>query len=86
MPVIDHEVHHKTEIVTGHRYGCHNKPRPVAGSAVAHAKAYGGSHPYRMSVECRFDMSLSDPHCTDCKWRGSGESYSNSIREAANPA
>lgn len=86
MPVIDHETHELTKRTKGHVYGCHNKPRPVQDTPVQHSKAYGGSHPYRMSVECRFDMSLSDPHCTGCKWRGSGEDYSNSVREVANPA
>lgn len=84
MPVLDHPTHESTRIGQDHRYGCHNRPRV---RKTYPAKA--GSYPYatywidvanRMSVECRYDMSLTDPCCTDCKWRGSGESYNQQIR------
>jgi hypothetical protein len=38
-------------------------------------------YPFRHSTECRFDMSLSDPACTGCEWRGSGEDYDQSVRK-----
>jgi hypothetical protein len=33
-----------------------------------------------MSVECRYDMSLSDPRCGTCRKRGDGEKYDFEIR------
>ena len=80
MPVESHAVHELTRIDASHRYGCHNHgPRDpwVRGS-----DAYGSqAWPFRNSQECRFDLSLSDPSCTDCIHRGSGESYTDLVRQ-----
>lgn len=35
---------------------------------------------HAMSTECRFDMSLKDPKCEGCEWRGSGEKYDEMVR------
>ncbi len=78
MPVIDHETHESTRIGSDYRYGCWNKPRPVTGVSVY---SFPHEYPFRHSTECRFDMSLSDPACTGCEWRGSGEAYDQSVRK-----
>lgn len=87
MPVIEHETHESTKIGSEWRYGCHNKPRPEENEMVISEYAskfspfhFGISWPYKFSTECRFDMSLSDPACTGCQWRGSGEDYDKMIR------
>ena len=79
MPVIDHSTHPSTQRGPGHRYSCWNRPRP--GSLVNLDKL--GMIPNRMSTECRYDLSLSDPCCTDCKHRGSGEEYDKSVRSTS---
>ncbi len=68
MPVLDHPVHPSTVTGPGHRYGCWNLP---------------GDLRHTMSNRCRYDLSLSDPACTDCCHRGSGESYDQQIRSNA---
>ena len=90
MPVIDHPVHEKT--VAGSHSGCHNRPEFKRGY-YAQVRRYVGTSgeffmdiefvPHRMSTECRHDMSLTDPRCGDCKHRGSGEVYANTVRNAA---
>ena len=79
MPVLDHEVHPSTKKGPEYRYGCWNKPRP--GNLVNLGGNFG-LRLFRMSRDCRYDMSISDPNCTDCKHRGSGEAYAESVREA----
>lgn len=78
MPVEDHAVHEKVKIGKDHRYGCFNfdgRKQTVV------SLMSGNSWPYRMSNECRYDMSLTDPNCTGCKHRGSGEDYDRMVRE-----
>lgn len=83
MPVLDHPTHEKT--IGGERYGCHNKTRK--------AKCYWAKDGYHgdgrqnfvlvthsMSVECRYDHSLSDHKCLWCINAGSGEAYAERIR------
>lgn len=82
MPVIDHPVHEKTAIDKTHRYHCWNGERPKQGSII-HSEFSGESWPYRMSSECRYDLSVTDPSCSECKHRGSGEDYSHMIRASA---
>jgi len=88
MPVLDHEVHESTKIDSTARYGCHNR-KPYSYGYFAPDRIYrpDGSFyvvqtfmKYDMSRECRFDMSLTDPMCEECKHRGSGEAYNASIR------
>lgn len=78
MPVLDHEVHPSTKVGPEYRYGCWNKPRP--GNLVNMGGKFG-LRTFRMSRDCRYDMSISDPNCTDCKHRGNGEAYAESVRE-----
>lgn len=85
MPVVDHDVHELTKVGEGHRYGCHNRP---ARKKFYYAWDWIGYEARvvrvgdRSSTECRYDMSLTDPACEGCIHRGSGEAYSQSIREA----
>lgn len=65
MAVLDHPVHERTKKAAGHRYGCWNLP---------------GELNHAMSDRCRFDLSLTDPSCTDCQHRGKGENYDSMIR------
>lgn len=72
MPVLDHPTHEKT--IGGERYGCHGKPRVFIGY-----QGPDGWIPNTMSTECRYDHSLSDPKCAECKHAGSGEDYAERI-------
>jgi hypothetical protein len=84
MPVVDHEIHSMTQFNDTKRYGCHNRGA-YAGAYMAHPWAATGGKwtEYRMSRECRYDRSLKDPWCADCKHRGSGEAYDAKVRELA---
>ena len=79
MPVEDHAVHEKVREKEGAVYGCWNKPRPVRGQPV-YSPFSNSEWPYVFSTECRFDMSLKDPKCDGCEWRGSGERYDAQVR------
>lgn len=87
MPVIEHSVHEKVIQKEGFRYGCHNRPRPEKGQRVIGMrqslcdKTWCEIWPYVFSTDCRFDMSLTDPACEGCEWRGSGERYDEEIRK-----
>jgi hypothetical protein len=82
MPVIDHEVHASVRHTDEKRYGCHNRP-VYADGYIASPWAKAVYVPHVMSRECRYDRSLQDPWCADCKHRGSGEEYDRRIRELA---
>lgn len=88
MPVIDHAIHPSTQRGEGHRYGCHNRPG-VAIGYLAPNRVYGRDGRFEvtqkfifheMSTECRFDMSLFDPYCAECRHQGSGERYAAAVR------
>ena len=79
MPVEDHAVHKMTQFDDTKRYGCHNRGA-YAGAYIANGKDVVQ---HRMSRECRYDRSLKDPWCNDCKHRGSGEAYDAQVRELA---
>ena len=94
MPVIEHEVHEKVRISENKPYGCHNHDRDFTNySAPNRFTGTTGyepiywlgrkSIPHVMSRECRYDTSLKDPRCDDCKHRGSGEAYDAKVRTAA---
>lgn len=91
MPVEDHAVHSKVKEKAGTKYGCFNHP-PFMGSYYA-PNRFAGSDGYkpifrfeavkvlfRMSMECRYDMSLKDVKCEGCEHRGSGEAYDAKVR------
>lgn len=84
MPVLDHPVHEKVKIGKDFRYGCFNK-KPRDSYLF---REFVGGHievkfiEHRMSKECRYDMSLTDPACEGCKERGTGEEYARSINNA----
>jgi len=79
MPVVDTPVHEKVREKEGAVYGCWNMHRPTVGDTVS--SSYSGEKwPYVFSEECRFDMSLKDPKCEGCEWRGSGEKYDEMVR------
>ena len=79
MPVEDHAVHERVKIGADYRYGCHNMHRPTVGDTVSSTYS-GAKWPYVFSTECRFGLSLTDPACTGCEWRGSGEAYDAMVR------
>ncbi len=87
MPVEDHPVHPHT--IGSERYeACQRKVRTDG------YWARNGSHKTappadtwifvqdKMSVECRYDMSLTDPKCSGCSQQGSGEKYDEMVRKA----
>lgn len=91
MAVIDHAVHEKVRIHEDKPYGCHSKDRLMNGYSAPDRRAGTNGYtptfwiervkiPHVMSKECRFDMSLTDPRCTGCKHRGSGERYNEMVR------
>lgn len=95
-PVEDHAVHEKVQIEATKPYGCHNKDRDFMGYQAPNRFAGTTGHepiwwlgrkpiPHVMSKECRYDHSLTDPRCTACKHQGSGERYSERIRNVVKP-
>ena len=94
-PVVDHAVHEMTRFDDSKRYGCHNRkdfadlyraPQRFQTSDGYQAvfKYEAVTIPFTMSRTCRYDRSLQDPWCGDCKHRGSGEAYDAKVRELAN--
>ena len=91
MPVLDHPVHPLT--VASDHYGCHDRPEFRPDYFAPH-RQYVGSHgefftdlrriTNRMSTECRYVISLTDPRCAEFKHAGSGEAFSAHIKERAN--
>ena len=89
MPVLTHDTHPSTVIGPDHRYGCWNMPEAkdcypfvdqvVQSRGVVQLVVVGV--PNRSSRDCRYDLSLSDPNCSDCQDRGQGEDYVRSVRE-----
>lgn len=78
MAVLDHAVHERVKIGADHRYGCHN--RPATFKEMCESKFSVELWKFVMSNECRFDLSLTDPSCTGCVHRGSGEQYDQMVR------
>ena len=93
MPVTDHPIHQSTRISESFRYGCHNRVGAKVGYLAPDGYAMGSSGATRevqlsyvehtMSVECRYDMSLTDPGCDGCRNRGNGEAYNINVRSAS---
>lgn len=88
MPVVDTPVHEKVREKEGAKYGCWNKPRReqlgyyvperyITLKGVTFEASYVVN---TMSIECRYDMSLTDTKCDGCEWRGSGEAYDAMVR------
>jgi hypothetical protein len=90
MPVADSDSHPLTIRTASTPYGCSNGDRS-AEFYWAPVRIYNpdgsfemGSKPIKhtMSRECRYDKSLIDPRCSDCKHQGTGEAYSARISAA----
>ena len=88
MAVLTHEVHEKVKIDANKPYGCNGFGERGKGYFVQ-VRDYrkDGTYvlrdkfiEYRMSHECRYDISLIDPRCEKCTNRGSGEKYNEMIR------
>lgn len=83
MPVADTDPHPLTIRTASSPYGCSNGDRGAArywapvriflpdGSFTLGCKPIE----HAMSRECRYDKSLTDPRCSECKHRGSGEAH-----------
>lgn len=87
MPVADTEAHSLTVRASDAPYSCSNRDR----SATQYHAPYRiflangafsmGSKPIEntLSKECRYDRSLVDPRCAECRDKGSGEAYAAKI-------
>ena len=92
MPVLDSNPHDLTKRTEATPYGC--VTRVFRDSYPLKVRDYsidGNSYAmvdkqvdHKMSRECRYDKSLTDPRCSTCRHRGSGEEYSRKIREQGN--
>jgi len=82
MPVIDYPVHPHGVRNTDCRYGCWNRPYRFKEMVVS--QEHGSAFPFRMSHECRYDLSNTDSGCKDCKHADVGHKYV--IREEAQSA
>ena len=92
MPVLDSNPHDLTKLTEATPYGC--KDREHKRFYALHQREYSEDGytytmvntivDHRMSRECRYDRSLTDPRCRTCKHRGSGEDYDRKIREQGN--
>lgn len=50
-------------------YGCHNRPRPVAGATLSGSKWYGSqTWKFVNSTECKHDKRATDSGCKGCRW------------------
>ena len=87
MSVADTDSHPLTIRTANAPYGCSNGDRSAA-RYWAPVRIFNpdgsfsvGSKPIEhvMSRECRYDKSLTDPRCADCKHRGSGEAHLASL-------
>lgn len=74
MPVVNHPTHEHGIRDADHRYGCFNR-KPFKKTVVVEDWQGVYRWPFRMSMECRYDKSLSDTRCSGCKHAGSGEAY-----------
>lgn len=94
MAVLDSEVHEKTR--DSGRYGCNGKPRPTDKTFYyapdgrrlvwEGGKVFVGEVMLRQvyhvnTKDCRHDVSLTDPKCEGCQWRGSGEAHWATYRQ-----
>ena len=80
MPVIDHPVHPHGIRNADYRYGCHNRPHFHEVIEVQDGWHDDGTRRtvkilFRMSTECRYDMSITDSGCKDCKHADTGHRY-----------
>lgn len=51
-------------------YGCHSKPRPVAGAILKGSPWYGSQEwTFANSTACKHDKRATDPGCKGCKWK-----------------
>lgn len=85
MAVIDHEVHERTKQKQGAKWGCWNlerrrEPLMVKDGFYPDGRQRFTEVPDFGSLECRNDISLSDPKCVGCRHAGSGEEYSLNVR------
>ena len=88
MAVLEHDIHPRTQHGEEFRYGCHNRSWDALGyhTSVRYYRPDGTFYfrkkfvEHRMSKECRFDLSLTDNGCRECKHRGSGEAYNEMVR------
>ena len=74
MPVVEHEVHPHGVRDDAHRYGCFNR-KPFKKTVTVETWIEVYRWPFRMSNECRYDRSETDPACKGCKHIGSGAEY-----------
>lgn len=74
MPVVDHPIHEHGVRDSDHRYGCFNR-KPFKKTVVVENWKGVYRWPFVMSMECRYDNSLTDSRCAGCKHAGSGEAY-----------
>lgn len=81
MPVVEHEVHPHGVRDVDHRYSCFDRPdqfEPVVwmpdGWNLDGTRRMASLR-FRMSNECRYNRSETDPACKGCKHIGSGAEY-----------
>jgi hypothetical protein len=92
MAVIDHPVSDMVRESADAKWGCWNRPERFSEGYYAPDRMYcaDGDYeqlhawiPHVMSHTCRNDISLTDRKCQGCRHIGSGEAYSESVRQAA---
>lgn len=72
MPVVDYPVHPHGIRNADYRYGCWNRPDRFLETC---SSSHGDTWQFRMSNECRYDMSNTDNGCRDCKHALTGYKY-----------
>lgn len=95
MAAIDSDPHALTVRKSDDPYGCFNRVRHAGYWAPSGVEEIGVSEdgftrrvvvvqtwiPNVMSIECRYDHSLTDTRCTGCAHCGGGEAYSAWLKE-----
>ena len=87
MPVADTEAHSLTVRAATAPYSCSNRDRSATHYYAPYRIIFEGGW-FRLgskkientlSKECRYDRSLVDPRCAECRDKGSGEDYAAKI-------
>lgn len=86
MPVLDNPALPNNSKLGNEPYLCQQRKRKEGYFVQVRRYFPDGSYsmgpefiPDRLSISCRYDMSLHDSGCMGCRWKGQGEAYAESV-------
>lgn len=87
MAVLDHPPHEITKRASANPYGCKDRVMQKGYFAPDRITLPNGEFlvtkkfiAHTMSTDCRYDKSLTDQRCAECRHKGSGEKYDQMVR------